>query len=127
MQFFSDVVGDRETVGGLKKEAFFNIHRVSTPSFVSIDCKVDEILSLFTFKMDAIFVVQNYNLKLDFLLNVICKLSRGLPRKAGCGILKINVQFKHQSGTQYIEGKRGNIVFFMLLNVLRTSNENMMK
>ena len=82
-----------------------NTHRVSSPSFLSIDSKVDEILSFFTFKIDSVFVEQNSNLKLDFLLNVICKLSRGLPRKAGCGKLKINVQFKHQSGTHYIEGR----------------------
>ena len=36
----------------------------------------------------------------------MCKFSRGLPRKAGCGKLKINVQFKHQIGTQYIEGTK---------------------
>ena len=68
--------------------------------------------------MDSVFVEQNSNLKLYFLLNVIYKLSKGLPRKAGCGKLKINVQCKHQSGTQYIEEQRGKIAFFMLLNVL---------
>ena len=79
---------------------------MSIPSFLSIDSKMDEILSLFTFNIDSVFVEHNSYLELDFLLNVICKLSRGLPRKAGCGKLKINVLFKHQSGTQYIEGTK---------------------
>ena len=51
-----------------------------------------------------------------FLLIVICKLSRGLPRKAGCRQLKNNVKIKHQSETQYIEGTKRE---FSLLYALK--------
>ena len=65
--------------------------------------------------MDAVFGEQNSNLKLNFLLNVVVKISSGLPRKAGSGKLEINVQFKHQSGTQYIEEtKREDCLLYVL-------------
>ena len=65
--------------------------------------------------MDSVFVEQKSNLKLDFLLNIICKLGRGLPGTAGGGKLKIHVQFKNQSGTQYIEGTKREDCFLYAL------------